>query len=199
MQSLQICNISQVPVGDLNFYLIGTTSKNTLALYQSVYNTGLTETLSEVQLKEMEVLNTLFKLGFPAREEGTYLYKDMIMKAIQLLDGFDDRKEPISESQLLQQMQTKYSQFYVDVARNDLDMGIKTFHSYINHALSSVDYACVDSNVLSEVYGDFVEEGDYGKHAFVIAKNIRAHSKNTQNSKQGTQVVQYVKTVPSNF
>lgn len=199
MQSLQICNISQEPVSDLNFYFIGTASKNTLELYQSVYNTGLTETLSEVQLKEMEVLDTLLRLGFPANEEGTYLYKDMIMKAIQWLDGFDDRKEPISESQLLQQMQTKYSQFYVDVARNDLDMGIKTFHTYINHALSSVDYACVDSNVLSEVYGDFAEEADYGKHAFVIAKNIRAQSKNTQNSKQGAQVVQYVKTVPSNF
>ena len=191
MQSLQICNISQEPEEQLFFNFRAVDLKEDNLAQYAMYSSGSSGTLSERQLLEMEVLDNLFRLGFPHNEEGTYLYKDMIMKAIHHLDGFDDLGQPMTEDELLAQMQAKYSQFYLDVARNDLDIGIKTFHTYINHALSSVDYACVDPNILSEIYGDFSEEADYGTHAFVIAKNMYTQRKT--NEKNPT-AIQYVKT-----
>ena len=98
-----------------------------------------------------------------------------------------------SEEELQNQMQQPFSQFYLDAARNDLDIGIKTFHAYICHALRNVDYACVEPKVLSDIYGNFSEEADYGKHAFVIAKRIHDRSKKNENS-LGTGY-QYVKAM----
>lgn len=182
MQSLKIDTIGQEPEEKLFYW---------------IYGNNYEELLSGMPAQDVEVLDILFKLGFPKDERGTYCYKDMIVQAIHHLDGFDVRHDPISEDELLKQMQSKYSQFYFDIARNDLDIGIKTFHTYINHALSSVDYACVDPSVLSEIYGDFSEEADYGKHAFVIAKNIYGRTNADKMSNTQASAVQYVKTAIS--
>lgn len=169
--------------------------KDTDMMNYAIYKSGSTENLTDEKLQEMQVLDSLFKLGFPKDNEGTFLYKSMIKKAIHHLDGFDDIGHEISEEELLRQMQQPFSQFYLDAARNDLDIGIKTFHAYICQALSNVDYACVEPKVLSDIYGNFSEETDYGKHAFVIAKRIHDRSKKKNNS-LGTGY-QYVKTMTS--
>lgn len=169
--------------------------KNEDIMSYADYKSGSADTLSKERLQEMQVLDSLYKLGFPANEEGTYLYKYMIMKALHHLDGFDDIGLPISEENLLAQMQEPFSQFYLETARYDLDIGIKTFHAYIRQALSNVNYARVDSRVLSEIYGGFSEEADYGKHAFVIAKRIHDKSKKVQASTTKETGYQYVKAM----
>lgn len=137
------------------------------------YQTGSLENVSEERMQEMEVLKILEGLGFPTQEVGTYLFKDMIMKAARELDGYDAFGNPITPEGLLEQMQSPFSQFYVDVARNDLDMGIKTFHSHIERTLEEVDFKKADASLLFEIYSNFSRETDYGEHAFIIAKHIR--------------------------
>ncbi len=195
MSSLRIYNINKTERED-NFFSLDELmpfNKEKLAKYGKYYN-GAEDALSERELLELKVLDILFKLGFPREKDGTYLFQDVIIKAIHYLDGFDDFNHPISEEELLKQMQTKYSQFYFEIARNEMDMGVKTFHSYISRAIKRVNYSCVDSNLLSEVYGDFREKTDYGKHAFIIAKNIRNHNNVNQVRQNQDGKVQYVKT-----
>ena len=161
----------------------------------AVYEAGSTEKFSEEKLQEMQVLEKLYNLGFPRDHSGTYLYKAMIMKALHHLNGFDDIGLPISEEQLLEQMESPFSQFYLETARYDLDIGIKTFHSCIQDALDEVEYADVDSDVISDIYGDFSEDTNYGKHAFVIAKRIHDCNKEVQIETGETKGHQYVKTM----
>lgn len=158
-----------------------------------IYQNGGSSIFSDDRLVEMQVLDTLCSLQFPMEADGTFLYKAMIVKAIKQLDGFDSFGEPISESNLLYQMQSRYSQFYLETARYDLDMGIKTFHAFVEAAFSYVDYANADASLLSQIYGDFSNEADYGQHAFIIAKYIRSLNEKKQESEIGHQ---YIKTAP---
>lgn len=147
----------------------------------SLYN------VSEERIQEMEILEMLEKLGFPVQDVGTYFFKNMIVKAIHHLDGVDDFGNSISQERLLREMKSPYSQFYVDVARNDLDIGIKTFHLHIEHTLSYVNYVDTDATLLFEIYSNFSKETDYGEHAFIIAKHMKA-------LKQKDDGHQYLKT-----
>lgn len=147
------------------------------------YKAGSFESFSEDRLEQMEILSNLEKLSFPMEEVGTYFFKDMIVKAMRYLDGTDDFGNPISQSELLQELKSPFSQFYFDLARNELDIGLKTFHSHIEHALESVDYGKADTTLLLEIYSNFSKEADYGEHALIIGK----HMKNAKAKKAGYQ------------
>jgi hypothetical protein len=116
----------------------------------------------------------------------------MIVKASRYLDGVDDFGRPISREELLQELQSPFSQFYFDVARNDLDIGLKTFHSYIEHALESVDYGKADTTLLLDIYSNFSKETDYGEHALMIAEYVR-------NAKKKESGYQYTLVSPINI
>ena len=147
------------------------------------YKSGSTDGFSEERLEEMEILSILDRLSFPMDEVGTYFYKDVIAKAKRYLDGEDDFGRPISSDELLQELKSPYSQFYFDLARNDLDIGLKTFHSNIEHALDSVDYDKADTTLLQGIYSNFSEEADYGEHALAISRYLR----NAKENKGGYQ------------
>lgn len=156
------------------------------------YKAGSLDDFSKDRLEHMEVLSILDKLSFPMDEAGTYFFKDMIVKASRYLDGVDDFGRPISREELLQELQSPFSQFYFDVARNDLDIGLKTFHSYIEHALESVDYNKADTTLLLDIYSNFSKETDYGEHALMIAEYVR-------NAKKKESGYQYTLVSPINI
>ena len=137
------------------------------------YKSCSTDGFSKERLEEMEILSILDRLTFPMDEVGTYFYKDVIVKAKRYLDGEDDFGLPISSDELLQELRSPYSQFYFDLARNDLDIGLKTFHSNIEHALDSVDYDKADTTLLQGIYSNFSEEADYGEHALAISRYLK--------------------------
>lgn len=137
------------------------------------FKSGSLDELSEERLVQMEILAMLEKLSFPMDSLGTYLYKDVICKTMHYLDGKDNWGRAINEAELLQELKNPYSQFYFDLARNELDIGLKTFHSHIEYTLESVDYGKVDTTLLQEVYSNFSLETDYGEHALIIGKHIK--------------------------
>lgn len=155
------------------------------------YSLGEVNNLSLEKLQEMKTLDILTKLGFPLTEVGTFLYKDMIMKAIKYLDGIDGYGNPISPGELREQMKSPYSQFYMEVARHDSDLGIKTFHTYIENALATVDYGKADATLLCEIFGDFSKETDYGEHAFIIGQHIKNGTKQKNDNKAYVKVSDY--------
>lgn len=93
------------------------------------YDYKLKENLSEEKKLEVDTLNVLELLGYPLEQTGTYFYKDIIVKIIKQM------QESISiESyqMLISALNNDYSQFYFDIARNNYDVGLKTFHNCIN-------------------------------------------------------------------
>lgn len=129
----------------------------------------------------IEVLDLLAKLGYPMDLVGTYLYKDMILIAKNyLLDIQDDQ---VQKNQLLAQMQSPYSQFYFDIARNDLDIGIKTFHEYVNEAIENIQYNKADSILMQEIYPIKANEIPVGKNAFLLSQYL-VNKQKTEKQKQ---------------
>lgn len=109
----------------------------------------------------IRILKLLEDMGFPMNEVGTYLYKMMIESIIiRLLDNI--------ELNLLANLNNMYSQFYVDIARNDLDIGIKTFHKLIISSIEKIDYTKFNNSVI----GSHIGSHNYASSAYLIAKHL---------------------------
>ena len=149
--------------------------------------------VSESVLQEMQILEILEKLGFPLDSNGTHLYKNMILKAIHHLHGFDDFNNPISKNELLAQMKNPFSQFYTDVARNDLDIGLKTFHANVELAIEDIRYSRADTVLLFDIYSNFSKNTDYGEAALIIGEYITNKA-----TKENKGVIKQITMIPAN-
>ena len=114
------------------------------------YKIGKNYSITEKRVFEFEVLKLLEKLGFSDDEIGTYLYKDVIIKSIGFLEKNNKDKEKYDK--LLEELNHQYSQIYFDIARNELEMGITTFHAHINKAFSNVDYKNADLTLIYAIF-----------------------------------------------
>lgn len=136
------------------------------------YCEGNLQNASEEKIQEMQVLSLLEKLGYPMDEMGTYLYKNMVIKISNHLKEVKSQKEISDCKNLILDLKDGFSQFYLDVARNDLDIGVKTFHKCLERAISKIDYSKADPILIWKVYGNVNEEMDYGEHAFIIGAYV---------------------------
>ena len=128
------------------------------------------ENSSMSQDVDIAIIQCLEKLGFPLDEMGTYLYKDVISNVIDSLVKNDDE---VQRQQLTEQLNHTYSQFYFDVAKNDNDMGVNTFHAYIQKALSKINPEKKDLELVNRLFSSNEEPIGYGEEAFVIGNFIR--------------------------
>ena len=153
------------------------------------YKLGMVEDFSDYDCQDMQVLETLERLGFPLNEIGTYFYKNMILKVIYFIN-----QNSTSKAQLLEQMNNPFSQFYIDVARNDLDVGIKTFHSHIEDAFTKVKFSKADTSLLFELSHNSSKNINYGEYAFIIGEYLT-----TKKNCDKQQSVKQIKMVPTNI
>lgn len=121
---------------------------------------------------EMIILELLEALGYDFGEIGTYLYKEVIIKITNYLSNEKDRNDIVFCKNLIVKLQNAYSQFYFDLARNDRDIGTKTFHEYINKAHEKRDIAKIPTELLVRVYGFYSKELDFGEQAFLLGNYI---------------------------
>lgn len=180
----------RVQFASIGYYLKDSFS-NSFDCYKK-YKLNLLDVCSEDTLQDMEVLSFLERLGFSVEETGTILYKNMIIKAMHHLNGTDDFGKNISREQLLQQMKNPFSQFYVDVARSDLDIGIKTFHANVQQSIENIRFSRSDTALLFDVYSNFSKNTNYGEAAFIIAEYIT----NTKSNQD--KVVKQITMLPIN-
>ena len=114
---------------------------------------------------DFDVLSLLDSLGISINCMGTYLYKMLIVKIIELFElGF-------SEEEIHEQVNDPYSQLYFDIARNDLDLGLKTFHSSIEDMLCG-RFAFKSTDVVEDVFPHYDKNLNYGEQAILIAKYV---------------------------
>ena len=135
------------------------------------YKAGILEDISSDKELEMKTLSLLEQIGFSMNDIGTYLYKNMVVEVAKRLRKISNDDE-LEREKLLLYIRSPYSQFYVDVARNDLDMGIKTFHEYVDVALSKVDLSAADNGGAFDIYNNFSGEVDYGEQLFTIGSYV---------------------------
>lgn len=128
------------------------------------YKKGMLNIETTDQMLEIMILNLLEKNGFSIDELGTFLYKDIIKKVMECLE-----KTNVKEEELLKDLSNAYSQFYFDLSRNDRDMGLKTFHDYIQSAIYKMNPHSEESWIR-----DLADQKktNYGVLAFDIASSI---------------------------
>lgn len=122
------------------------------------------------QQKEVRVLNLLENLGYPMEELGTYLYKDVIVSTADILANSSN--DLFSQQMLVEELNHKYSQFYFDIARNSLDMGLKEFHWLVQRAISNVDYSKGSPMTFSCVYDREPQEMGYVEQTIMISNYV---------------------------
>ena len=110
------------------------------------------EVIEGASIEELEILSILDELGYPLGEIGTYLYKALIVNVLNYLRGVPIRREVLSEEELKEQLSNPFSQLFFDIARNDMDLGIKTFHAAISRASANVDSENVNRKLSEEIF-----------------------------------------------
>lgn len=128
------------------------------------------ELIGDASVEELEIIAILEKLGYPTGEVGTYLYKALIVCVLDYLRGFPVRREVLSEEELKEQLDNPFSQLFFDIARNDMDLGIKTFHAAITRASANIDVASVDRDIINQIFAGNYEPINYSSNALNIAK-----------------------------
>lgn len=149
------------------------------------------EDLTEEEQLEMKTLNVLENLGYPMDETGTYFYKDIIIRSMNQLQQIETEQDFI---ELMVTMANNYSQFYFDIARNEYDVGLTTFHSCI---YMSNQYKQMNSNNkdLDQEIGLTGFTTDYKGEALLIANYIYKK----ENKKENPQVQKIMKKSNSEY
>lgn len=88
----------------------------------------------ESKINEMEIYYCLSLLGFKLEQLGTYYYKEIINRLLQIIPSIFENNDIEQLEQLLISLKNKFSQFYFDIAVNEQDTGLKTFHRIIKEA-----------------------------------------------------------------
>lgn len=168
--------------------IVGVAHNDKMA-YETYRKTG--EVLKNNSLEEMEIIELLESLGYPLEETGTYLYKSLIISVLNYLRGYPVRLEVLGEEELKEQLTSPYSQLYFDIARNDMDLGIKTFHALIIRATMKVDKSNTSEELIDDIFMGNFEPEKYGSNALDIAKYYFA----LRGFKKGNQKLNRVKKV----
>jgi len=151
------------------------------------YKIGKNYHVSEERIFEFEILKLLEKLGLSDEEIGTYLYKDVIMKSIKFLKKNKEDKEKYNK--LYSELKQQYSQFYFDIARNELEMGITTFHEHIKTAFSNINYKNADLTLVYSIFDKLPIDISIEEKTFILVNYIYDNMLNYSNEPRKKRVL----------
>lgn len=124
--------------------------------------------VSEDKIIDMEILSILDRLGFPMNELGTYLYKDVISSTYENIRNCKDESDILN---IMADLKYRYSNAYSMIARDGYEMGIKTFHRFVEDAVKKIDEDKIDIAFFDTIF-DETSEHDTGSRAFEIASYL---------------------------
>lgn len=147
----------------LAVYCANTDKKN-----YKLYKLGDISKLTNDELVDMKVLDLLYSLGYPNNELGTYLYKEVICELYRYIsENFNDLSM-VEYEYIIKDLNNAYSQFYFNQARNIMEMGVTSFHLYIQDAINKIDENKIDKELSKKVYGPNPVEFNYGIQALQL-------------------------------
>ena len=136
------------------------------------YDENISPELKEEYEIDMKILSLLENLGYPMDELGTFLYKELIHELCREIKGMTKREDMKKCDDLISELGKPFSRIYHLVAREYLEIGIKSFHLNVESALDKIDSSKVDELLALRVYGSNPEQLDYGKQALLYAGYI---------------------------
>lgn len=154
------------------------------------YKNGMGNSYANEDVLNLKILELLDKNGFSLDCFGTYLYKDVIKSIMECL-----KKTDLDVEVLKRELSNPYSQFYFDISRNDRDMGVKTFHSYIEEAILNVCEENNDSYLLGFMCSQ--RKMNYGELAYEIANYMMNPGVNIDKAKDKDK--EFMKETRSNI
>lgn len=158
--------LSMILSGSDFAYFVASKDKGMYAKYKNNEHQELTISDS----KSMNILSILDRLGYPMDELGTYLYKEMISEISDSLVGIEGKRSDMDKCRdILASLSDGYSSFYHSVAREYLEMGIRSFHLYIERAIAKINYDAIDLALSAQIFGSNPPEQTYGLQAFQLA------------------------------
>lgn len=155
------------------------------------YKNGVKKDYSSDEISSLLIIELLDKNGFSLDCLGTYLYKDVVKNVIGCMKNPGNNLE-----QLRMDLSNPYSQFYFDISRNDRDMGVNTFHSYIEEAILNIQFDNKTSNLLDIMcrgqrmnYGDLAYEiASYMLNPNYVNSDVQVVSDGRPNIKKLTSI-----------
>ena len=132
------------------------------------YKLGNISKLTNDELIDMKVLDLLYSLGYPNNELGTYLYKEVICELYRYINDNFDELTMVEYEYIIKDLNNAYSQFYFNQARNILEMGVTSFHLYIQDTINKIDENKIDKELSKKVYGPNPVEFNYGIQALQL-------------------------------
>lgn len=123
---------------------------------------------------DIEVLELLCSLGFSINHPGTCLFKDLVLKILYTLASGDK----MTREQLKEALEEPFSAFYFDLARNELDLGIKSFHEIVSDACDNRDGNNADPELLALFEGVY-EQSDFATLAMSVCDFVRVGAQKT--------------------
>ena len=123
----------------------------------------------EETLNNMKILDLLQRLGYSMEELGTYLLKDVIVEVYNYIQDKNGNKNMDRCSSIMAELNNPFSNFYLHIAREWKELGIKPFHLFIKKAQDTIDYKSIDKELSRKIYGNNLENSNYGIHAFQVA------------------------------
>lgn len=136
------------------------------------YKNGQLNDVPSEKIIEMEILNILENLGYSINELGTYLYKDLIAYTYEDIKDITSRKDMEKCKNIMLGLNNAFSGTYHYIAREWKEIGIKSFHLYIEKAIKNMDDTAVNIELSKKIFGDNPEEISYGLQAFQIAAYV---------------------------
>ena len=141
------------------------------------FKLGKVEKFTNKDLLEMNILNTLERLGYPMDMLGTYLCKDIVLK---IINNYENKN-------LLNELNYTFSQFYNDIANNDKEIGIKTFNLYVHQALDNINEENIDEELYNKIFFSDCSN-KYGFNFLRIAKYVKNNFSGNEKQKMKVKV-----------
>lgn len=139
--------------------------------------------------KNMYVLSLLENLGFPIDELGTYLYKEVIFEVGEQLSKLEESFSVEEYNNLFDSLNNFDSDLYLWVASDYLEMGKKTFLSFMKQSFDKIDDTKANEDISELLFGD-EEQPDYAFQTVQLAKQTLAYDKY---SKKSPKILSYLK------
>lgn len=116
----------------------------------------------------IRIRSLLERLGYNY-SYGRSLYEDWIFDIMQVLKRVKRREEILALKDYLSNLNYGLSNYYHSYVREELWMGLRSFHSRMEEMVDLIDYESADSELLSKIYGNIDYSINYAENAFLLA------------------------------
>lgn len=199
MQDLKKCSHEETK----KMFLYGTSyaiwlANSEKALYEKSKRKQI-EDLKSSEKISIQILSLLEKLGYPMDELGTYLYAKVILSVCESLNEIIADEDIEKYNKLVSDLNDAYSNFYLWIAKEDLEMGLKSFHLHIEKSISMIDDSKSNKELISSIYDKDITELNYGEQALYLASYLLEMYRIENGKKEVTPKLKRLTNLPDNI